>query len=145
MKWGVQCFSDWRDYDHWDDIDYAYDWKEPLRFDSKEDADVWIMNRAINEFVKEFDAWERTLSRKWLSDELYRMRKQALVDAGLWDHPFTINNQMRPLVGMAHGYQKPRFKINQYRSVPDNEMDNPTMRYPDTDDFDWKYSAWNKE
>jgi hypothetical protein len=142
MKWGIKYLTDWRDYWDWDDWD---NWQDdtPIRFDTQEEADKYIMDMCIDEFVKEFDRYEHTLPRKWLRSELRRMRAEVLENAGLVNHPFAGKNDLYPLHSIASAIRKPVFRGDKFKSVPDNEMSEPVERPEDMSDLDWKYNKWN--
>jgi hypothetical protein len=142
MKWGIKYLTDWRDYWDWDDWD---NWQDdtPIRFDSQEEADKYIMDMCIDSFVKKFDEYERSLSRGWLNSELYRMRQEALENAGLINHPFKSKNEFYPLIGTGGVKRKPAFNRDKFKSVPDSEMSEPVERPEDMSDLDWKYAKWN--
>jgi len=144
MKWGIQYLTDWRDYWDWDDWD---DWQDdtPIRFDTQEEADKYIMDMCIKEFVEAFDRYERTLPRLWLNSELRRMRVEALENAGLLNHPYESkrNGVLSPIVSYGSMYRKPTFNRNNYKSVPDNEMNDSVECYDPDDKWGWPYSKWN--
>jgi hypothetical protein len=142
MLWGIRYLTDWRDYWDWDDWD---NWSDdtPLRFDTQNDADKYIMDMCIDEFVKGFDRFERSLPKRYLRAELRRMRIEALENAGLINHPFSFKDDIHPVVGIGGMYGRPSFTRDKYKSVPDSEMDDPVEDHGGESPFSWKYSKWN--
>lgn len=128
-SFGVQHYTDWSDYPDWED---RYDWdaedEPPIRFATAEDARAWLDAEEAVWFEKAHAEWRKRKVRADAANELYRARRQCLIDNGLWVQD---GENISPLLGKAGpGWEPKRGWERRYRVVADAEMDEPTRVTP---------------
>lgn len=135
QTWGIQYYSRASDYPAWcDHEDYNADTRLwiPLRFPTENAAQDWLTGLLDGDLARRQARYHAALAAYLPRKARYDKRRQALQDAGLWTED---GEPTSPLVGPASVWGAPRHEpvpdTENWRVVPDRDMDSPTVQDSD--------------